>query len=281
MRLGLGVEDLGRFRLDDALRVDRVDRQLGADIGGGEQKFAGAVGVDVRHLVDQRGCRQVPEPAGGPVDGKGRDRIRLAAQLRVEEMLIRAGRHRQAGRRRLVGAGNRGFLDQLERARRPVHRQDEHFLAAGVRYIDDRLRWCLGPSPCVLRSGFAAEPEPGDPAETKCQHAPPRHPSVAHRSLPPLADIPRILGAIGHELFVSARCAATKFDRNRLRSQPMRRHLGATIRSSPSKFQDTELHRARMRGDFSPSCAPSNRRMRGAGRRNGCTKSNSTAIAYR
>jgi hypothetical protein len=44
MRLGLGVEDLGRFRLDDALRVDRVDRQLGADIGGGEQKFAGAVG---------------------------------------------------------------------------------------------------------------------------------------------------------------------------------------------------------------------------------------------
>src|SRR3984893_16854174 len=55
MRLGLGVEDLGRFRLDDALRVDRVDRQLGADIGGGEQKFAGAVGVDVRHLVDQTG----------------------------------------------------------------------------------------------------------------------------------------------------------------------------------------------------------------------------------
>jgi len=44
MRLGLGVEDLGRFRLDDAPRVDRVDRQLGADIGGGEQKFAGAVG---------------------------------------------------------------------------------------------------------------------------------------------------------------------------------------------------------------------------------------------
>jgi len=31
MRLGLGVEDLGRFRLDDALRVDRIDRQLGAE----------------------------------------------------------------------------------------------------------------------------------------------------------------------------------------------------------------------------------------------------------
>ena len=104
MRLGLGVEDLGRFRLDDALRIDRIDRQLGADIGGGEHKFPGAVGVDVRHLVDQRGCRQVLEPAGGPVDGEGRDRIRFAAELCVKEMLIRAGCHRQAGRRRLVGA---------------------------------------------------------------------------------------------------------------------------------------------------------------------------------
>ena len=122
MRLGLGVEDLGCLRLDNVLRVDRVDRQLGADIGGAEQKPAGAVGADVRHLVDQRGCRHVSKPAGAPVNRKGRDRIWLAAQLRVEEVLIGACRHRQAGRRRLVGAGNRGFLDQLERARGPVHR---------------------------------------------------------------------------------------------------------------------------------------------------------------
>src|SRR5262249_13235179 len=52
MRLGLGIEDLGWFCLDDPLRVYRIDRQLGADIRGCEQKFAGTVGVDVRHLID-------------------------------------------------------------------------------------------------------------------------------------------------------------------------------------------------------------------------------------
>jgi hypothetical protein len=41
-----------------------------------------------------------------------------------------------------------------------------------------------------------SEPEPGDPAETKYQHAPPRNPTLAHRSLPPLRDIRPIPGPL-------------------------------------------------------------------------------------
>jgi hypothetical protein len=88
VRLWLGVEDLGRLAFDNIVRVDRVDRYLGARIGSAEQMFASPIDVDVGHLIDQWRRVEMGELPAGVVDGEHRHRIRLTTQLRVNEAFL-------------------------------------------------------------------------------------------------------------------------------------------------------------------------------------------------
>jgi hypothetical protein len=58
----------------------------------------------------------------------------------IEEPVVGADRHRQAGRRRQVRARHRRALDQAQRAAFGIHFESEDFLALGIRDIRNRPR---------------------------------------------------------------------------------------------------------------------------------------------